>query len=67
MIPPSLDMRFVLIKSRLRGRRCPFIRTRGPLVKQRTRQVNMMRSLLGEFGIDIPEGLPCPEHGTAGG
>jgi transposase len=30
---------------------------RGLLVKQRTQLVNMMRGLLAEFGIDIPQGL----------
>ena len=32
-------------------------RTRSLLVKQRTQSVNMMRGLLVEFGIIIPEGL----------
>lgn len=32
-------------------------RARDLLVKQRTQLVNMMRGLLAEFGIDIPEGL----------
>jgi len=32
-------------------------RTRDLLVKQRTQSVNMMRGLLAEFGVDIPEGL----------
>ena len=32
-------------------------RTRDLLVKQRTQLVNMMRGLLGEFGVDIPRGL----------
>ncbi|MDH6233166.1 transposase [Mesorhizobium soli] len=32
-------------------------RTRNLLVKQRTQLVNMIRRLLAEFGIDIPEGL----------
>ncbi len=32
-------------------------RTRNLLVKQRTQLVNMIRGLLAEFGIDIPEGL----------
>jgi transposase len=32
-------------------------RARNLLVKQRTQLVNMMRGLLAEFGIDIPQGL----------
>ena len=32
-------------------------RARNLLVKQRTQSVNMMRGLLAEFGINIPEGL----------
>ncbi len=42
-------------------------RTRDLLVKQRTQSVNMMRGLLAEFDIDIPEGLEaCPGNGAVG-
>lgn len=50
-------MRFVPIKSREQQASLSMHRTRDLLVKQRTQLVNMMRGLLAEFGIDIPQGL----------
>ena len=50
-------MRFVAIKSRDQQAALSMHRARDLLVKQRTQSVNMMRGLLAEFGIDIPEGL----------
>ena len=50
-------MRFVVMKSAEQQAALSLHRTRNLLVKQRTQLVNMMRSLLAEFGIDIPEGL----------
>ncbi len=50
-------MRFVPVKSRDQQAALSMHRTRNLLVKQRTQSVNMMRGLLAEFGIDIPEGL----------
>ena len=50
-------MRFVAVKSREQQALLSMHRTRNLLVKQRTQLVNMMRGLLAEFGIDIPEGL----------
>jgi transposase len=50
-------MRFVAVKSREQQAALSMHRTRNLLVKQRTQLVNMMRGLLAEFGIDIPEGL----------
>jgi transposase len=50
-------MRFVAAKSREQQAALSMHRTRNLLVKQRTQLVNMMRGLLAEFGIDIPEGL----------
>jgi transposase len=50
-------MRFVAVKSREQQAALSIHRARNLLVKQRTQLVNMMRGLLAEFGIDIPEGL----------
>ena len=50
-------MRFVPIKSREQQAALSMQRARNLLVKQRTQSVNMMRGLLAEFGINIPEGL----------
>ena len=50
-------MRFVPIKSREQQAALSMHRARNLLVKQRTQSVNMMRGLLAEFGINIPEGL----------
>ena len=50
-------MRFVPIKSREQQAALSTHRARNLLVKQRTQSVNMMRGLLAEFGINIPEGL----------
>ena len=51
------SMRFVPIKSREQQAALSMHRARNLLVKQRTQSVNMMRGLLAEFGIDIPDGL----------
>lgn len=50
-------MRFVAIKSTDQQAALSVHRVRDLLVKQRTQLVNMIRGLLAEFGIDIPEGL----------
>ena len=50
-------MRFVPIKSREQQAALSMHRARNLLVRQRTQSVNMMRGLLAEFGINIPEGL----------
>ena len=50
-------MRFVAVKSPEQQAALALHRTRDLLVKQRTQLVNMIRSLLAEFGIDIPRGL----------
>src|ERR671916_3236317 len=50
-------MRFVPVKSREQQAALSVHRARHLLVKQRTQLVNMMRGLLAEFGIDIPQGL----------
>lgn len=50
-------MRFVAVKSTDQQAALSLHRTRTLLVKQRTQLVNMIRGLLAEFGIDIPEGL----------
>lgn len=50
-------MRFVAVKSREQRAALSVHRARNLLVKQCTQLVNMMRGLLAEFGIDIPEGL----------
>ncbi|MFC7738830.1 IS110 family transposase [Roseomonas sp. GCM10028921] len=50
-------MRFVPVKSREQQAALSMHRTRDLLVKQRTQLVNMMRGVLAEFGIDMPEGL----------
>jgi transposase len=50
-------MRFVAMKTREQQAALSMHRARNLLVKQRTQLVNMMRGLLAEFGIDIPEGL----------
>ncbi|WIJ27015.1 IS110 family transposase [Devosia sp. RR2S18] len=50
-------MRFVAIKSAQQQAALSLHRTRNLLVKQRTQLVNMIRSLLAEFGIAIPEGV----------
>jgi transposase len=51
------NMRFVPIKSREQQAALSMHRARDLLVKQRTQLINMMRGLLAEFGIDIPDGL----------
>jgi len=50
-------MRFVAVKSAEQQAALSLHRTRNLLVKQRTQLVNMIRGLLAEFGMDIPEGL----------
>lgn len=50
-------MRFVAVKSREQQAALSMHRARDLLVRQRTQLVTMMRGLLAEFGIDIPEGL----------
>ncbi len=50
-------MRFVPVKSREQKAALSMHRSRDLLVKQRTQSINMMRGILAEFGIDIPEGL----------
>jgi transposase len=50
-------MRFVAVKSREQQSALSMHRARNLLVKQRTQLVNMVRGLLAELGIDIPEGL----------
>jgi transposase len=51
------SMRFVPIKSREQQAALSLHRARDLLVKQRTQLINMMRGLLAEFGIAIPDGL----------
>jgi len=50
-------MRFVPVKSPEQQAALSMHRTRDLLVKQRTQLVNMMRGILAEFGVDIPQGL----------
>ena len=50
-------MRFVAMKSAEQQAALSLHRTRNLLVKQRTQLVNMIRGLLAEVGMDIPEGL----------
>jgi transposase len=50
-------MRFVPVTSPAQQAALSMHRTRDLLVKQRTQLVNMIRSLLAEFGINIPKGL----------
>lgn len=50
-------MRFVAAKSRAQQATLCLHRTRDLLVKERTQLVNMIRSVLAEFGIDISRGL----------
>ena len=50
-------MRFVPVKSPEQQAALSMHRARDLLVKQRTQLVNMMRGLLAEFGIDIPQGV----------
>lgn len=50
-------MRFVPIKSPEQQAALSMHRSRDLLVKQRTQLVNMMRGILAEFGIEIPQGL----------
>jgi transposase len=50
-------MRFVAIKSREQQAALSLHRARDLLVKQRTQLVNMIRAVLGEFGVTIPLGL----------
>lgn len=50
-------MRFVPVKSPEQQAVLSMHRKRDLLVKQRTQSVNIMRGLLAEFGIDIPQGL----------
>jgi transposase len=50
-------MRFVPVKSPEQQAALSMHRARDLLVKQRTQLVNMMRALLAEFGINIPQGI----------
>src|SRR5471030_2813599 len=50
-------MRFVPVKSPEQQAALSMHRTRDLLVKQRTQLINMIRSLLAEFGIEIPRGI----------
>jgi transposase len=50
-------MRFVTAKSEQQQAALALHRTRDLLVKQRTQLVNMIRSLLAEFGIEMARGL----------
>ena len=50
-------MRYVAIKSREQQAMLALHRTRDLFVKQRTQLVNMIRSLLAEFGIEIRRGI----------
>lgn len=50
-------MRFVPIKSKGQQALLSMHRTRDLFVKQRTQLINMMRGMLAEFGITIPEGI----------
>jgi transposase len=50
-------MRFVPVKAPEQQAALALHRTRGLLVKQRTQLVNMIRSLLAEFGIETARGL----------
>ena len=50
-------MRFVPVKSPEQQAALSMHRARDLLVKQRTQLVNMMRALLAEFGINIPQGV----------
>ena len=50
-------MRFVPVKSREQQSALSMHRARDLMVKQRTQLVNMIRAVLGEFGVDIPVGL----------
>src|SRR3546814_9266999 len=49
-------MRYVAVKSREQQAALTLHRSRSLLVGQRTQLINMIRSLLAEFGIVIPEG-----------
>src|SRR5438105_2426877 len=50
-------MRFVTVKSREQQAALSLHRARSLLIGQRTQLVNLMRSVLAEFGIAIPVGL----------
>jgi transposase len=50
-------MRFVVMKSAEQQAALSLHRTRNLLVKHLSQMVNMIRGLVAEFGIDIPEGL----------
>lgn len=50
-------MRFVPVKSPEQQAALSMHRARDLLVKQRTQLVNMVRALLAEFGINIPQGV----------
>lgn len=50
-------MRFVPVKSLEQQEALAMHRARELLVRQRTQTVNMMRGLLGEFGINMPQGI----------
>lgn len=50
-------MRFVPVKSPEQQAVLSMHRARDLLVKQRTQLVNMVRALLAEFGINIPQGV----------
>ena len=50
-------MRFVPVKSPEQQAALSMHRARDLLVKQRTQLINMMRAMLAEFGINIPQGV----------
>src|ERR1700740_1347393 len=50
-------MRFVPMKSVEQQAALALHRTRDLLVRQRTQLVNMIRGVLGEFGIELPKGI----------
>jgi transposase len=50
-------MRFVAVKSAEQQSALTIHRTRELLVRQRTQSINMMRGLLAEFGIVVPQGV----------
>ena len=50
-------MRFVPVKSQEQQAALSMHRARDLFVKQRTQLINMMRGLMAEFGIDIPQGI----------
>ena len=59
-------MRFVPVKSQEQQAALSMHRARDLFVKQRTQLINMMRGLMAEFGIDIPQGInPALEKARA--